>query len=65
MPALSRSNLHLDILMGRDEIVDITDVVDGTSGVLNVELTNWPEFVDADKAQPLDIHAQMEKKLRM
>ena len=40
MPALSRSNLHLDILMGRDEKVDITDVVDGTNGVLNVELTN-------------------------
>ena len=29
MPALPRSNIHLDILMGRDETVDVTDVFNG------------------------------------
>lgn len=30
MPALARSNIHLDILMGRDESVDVNDIFGGT-----------------------------------
>ncbi|KAI5120238.1 hypothetical protein M0805_000052 [Coniferiporia weirii] len=48
MPALSRSNLHLDILMGRDEMLDFGDV-----------------FAETEVAPPMDIHGQMERKLRM
>ena len=29
MPALPRSNIHLDILMGRDERIDLVDVFEG------------------------------------
>lgn len=29
MPALPRSNIHLDILMGRDELLDVADVFGG------------------------------------
>ncbi|KAI0932822.1 hypothetical protein AcW1_000164 [Taiwanofungus camphoratus] len=49
MPALPQSNLHLDILMGRDETLQCADFMMPAS----------------ELAQPLDIHAQMEKKLRM
>ena len=34
MPALPRSNIHLDILMGRDETVDVTDVFNGKSTLI-------------------------------
>lgn len=30
MPALPRSNIHLDILMGRDETLDVSEVFLGT-----------------------------------
>ncbi|KAH8101636.1 proteasome maturation factor UMP1 [Cristinia sonorae] len=49
MPAFTTSNIHLDVLMGRDETLDTADFMMPTS-----------EF-----RQPLDIHAEMEKKLRM
>ncbi|KAI9428598.1 hypothetical protein H4582DRAFT_1830111, partial [Lactarius indigo] len=29
MPAMPRSNVHLDILEGRDETLDVTDFVSG------------------------------------
>ncbi|KAI0638777.1 proteasome maturation factor UMP1 [Trametes polyzona] len=49
MPILPQSNLHLDILMGRDEILDCPDFMMPAS----------------EMSQPLDIHTDMEKKLRM
>ncbi|KAH9931278.1 proteasome maturation factor UMP1 [Fomitopsis serialis] len=49
MPALPQSNPHLDILMGRDETLDCADFMMPAS----------------ELAQPLDVHAEMEKKLRM
>ncbi|THH19183.1 hypothetical protein EUX98_g8826 [Antrodiella citrinella] len=49
MPAFSTSNIHLDVLMGRDETLDTVDF-----------MMPGEEF-----RQPLDIHADMEKKLRM
>lgn len=66
MPALPRSNLHLDILMGRDEIVDLTDVFTGGMTLDLSKLICLSIFApDAEAAPPMDIHAQMEKKLRM
>ncbi|KZT56319.1 proteasome maturation factor UMP1 [Calocera cornea HHB12733] len=47
MPAMPRSNLHLDILMGRDEALDVAD------------------FMAPEGPEPVDIHADMEKKLRL
>ncbi|KAJ2985959.1 hypothetical protein NUW54_g9962 [Trametes sanguinea] len=49
MPVLPQSNVHLDILMGRDEVLDTADFMMPAS----------------EMSQPLDIHADMEKKLRM
>ncbi|KAF8633995.1 hypothetical protein AX15_001169 [Amanita polypyramis BW_CC] len=48
MSVLPQSNLHLDILMGRDEVIEPTDVFGGMETSL-----------------PLDIHKDMEKKLRL
>ncbi|KAF9646838.1 proteasome maturation factor UMP1 [Thelephora ganbajun] len=48
MPALRQSNIHLDILMGRDESLDVSDAFGG--------LESKPS---------MDIHSDMEKKLRM
>ncbi|KAI0726061.1 proteasome maturation factor UMP1 [Fomitopsis betulina] len=49
MPAFPQSNPHLDILMGRDETLDCADFMMPASQL----------------AQPLDIHTEMERKLRM
>ena len=66
MPALPRSNIHLDILMGRDEMLDVHDVFLGAQLIyaLCVEelLTGC---TGREEAPPLDIHAEMERKLRM
>ncbi|CEL57565.1 Proteasome maturation protein OS=Bos taurus GN=POMP PE=2 SV=1 [Rhizoctonia solani AG-1 IB] len=48
MPAMPQSNIHLDILMGRDEALDVGDF-----------------FGDIETLHPLDIHADMERKLRL
>ncbi|EJU03192.1 proteasome maturation factor UMP1 [Dacryopinax primogenitus] len=48
MPALPRSNVHLDILMGRDEVLDPAEIMDGAEG-----------------AEAMDIHGEMEKKLKL
>jgi len=48
MPALPQSNIHLDILMGRDESLDVSDVFGGMEG-----------------KPSMDVHGDMEKKLRM
>ncbi|KZT68763.1 proteasome maturation factor UMP1 [Daedalea quercina L-15889] len=49
MPALPQTNPHLDVLMGRDETLDCADFM----------------MPAAELRQPLDIHAEMEKKLHM
>ncbi|KAK7029697.1 hypothetical protein VNI00_014395 [Paramarasmius palmivorus] len=48
MPALPQSNVHLDILMGRDETIEPADV-----------------FGEPIAAPSLNIHSDMERKLRM
>jgi len=47
MPAVPQSNIHLDILEGHDETLDVTD------------------FFHTEAEPPMDIHADMERKLRM
>lgn len=69
MPCLPRSNIHLDILMGRDEEVDFHDVFGGThdaffSARMNSNLISIVP-VGRPSAPPLNIHADMERKLRM
>jgi len=48
MPALPQTNLHLDILMGRDETLSPGDFFSGM-----------------ESGHSLDIHTDMERKLRM
>ncbi|EGN92673.1 hypothetical protein SERLA73DRAFT_190673 [Serpula lacrymans var. lacrymans S7.3] len=47
-PIMPQSNLHLDILMGRDESIEPVDFFGGM-----------------DNGPPLDIHSEMEKRLRL
>lgn len=74
MPALPQSNIHLDILMGRDEALECADFM--MPGMyIHCSLSHscclpispaYPFVLAASElAQPLDIHADMEKKLRM
>lgn len=70
MPALSQSNLHLDILMGRDEMLECPDfMMPGMSSSARIHFlvsqTNVLDLLAAELRQPSDIHADMEKKLRM
>lgn len=68
MPVISRSNIHLDILMGRDESIDVQDIFEGNYcgyWFLNLSNTRKCNLGGADHRIPLDIHADMEKKLRM
>jgi len=63
-PALPQSNVHLDILMGRDTTLDVGDFFGGQ--------LNSPLFCFVDKSEPsyivddigpqfVDIHGDMEK----
>lgn len=66
MPAHRTSNVHLDILMGRDESLDTIDFMmpcTCTQHMRALRLVNGSTA--SDLRQPLDIHAEMEKKLRM
>ncbi len=36
MPFMARSNIHLDILMGRDESLDVHDIFEGNSVNLSI-----------------------------
>ncbi|KAI0307506.1 proteasome maturation factor UMP1 [Multifurca ochricompacta] len=47
IPAMPQSNIHLEILEGRDETLDVTD------------------FFNFEAGPSMDIHADMERKLRM
>ncbi|KAL1688051.1 proteasome maturation factor UMP1-domain-containing protein [Schizophyllum commune] len=48
LPGMPQSNLHLDILMGRDETIEPADI-----------------FLGPERAPPLDMHQEMEKKLKL
>ena len=67
MPILPQSNLHLDILMGRDETLECADFMAPGASLPprnpSDKLKAIP--VASEMAQPMDIHADMERKLRM
>lgn len=65
MPALPQSNPHLDILMGRDETLDCADFMMPGSQRLSRSMDYADVCTASQLAQPLDIHTEMEKKLRM
>ena len=71
MPILPQSNLHLDILMGRDETLECADFMgSGPSHPVHrvyaqADLPCSFASTAAEMTQPMDIHADMEKKLRM
>jgi proteasome maturation protein len=66
MPALSQSNVHLDILMGRDEMLDVADFFGGKVSLFRC-FSMLIKVVTADRETdaPLDIHSDMEKKKRI
>jgi proteasome maturation protein len=68
MPAMPQSNIHLDILEGRDEILDATDFFRMSSTYFSLPVAHLPLnclFSDVPTDPPMDIHADMERKLRM
>jgi proteasome maturation protein len=67
MPAMPQSNLHLDILMGRDEILDTPDFMGcayASSHYLHC-VSTYSTLLAPVPAPSMDIHRDMEKKLRM
>lgn len=68
MPALKTSNVHLDVLMGRDEAVECADfMMPGMSILIStVAFLMFSDVILASEMTPsMDIHADMERKLRM
>jgi proteasome maturation protein len=72
MPVLPSSNLHLDILTGKDETIDFEDFLNGKGmerGCVHRE-GEWP-FIAVLSIDPalstdtLDVHAAMEHKLKL
>lgn len=65
MPAFPQSNPHLDILMGRDETLDCADFMMPGSHRPSHSMVDTDFCTASQLAQPLDIHTEMERKLRM
>jgi proteasome maturation protein len=66
MPALPQSNIHLDILMGRDECIEPVDIFGGAYTLINLALSLADICCsDPESGPPLDIHRDMERKLRI
>jgi proteasome maturation protein len=66
MPALPDSNLHLDILMGRDETIVPADIFGGELYISSLlQLCIHALCSGMEDAPPQNIHRDMEKKLKM
>lgn len=67
MPAMPQSNIHLDILEGRDETLDVTDFFRVLSPCFSLPVAYWPLIClsEVPTDPPMDIHADMERKLQM
>ena len=66
MPALPQSNIHLDILMGRDEALDVSDLFGGTwYKPVRIHLMPTTLLEGTENKPPMNIHGDMEKKLRI
>lgn len=67
MPVLSgQSNIHLDILMGRDEGLDVEDVFLGTclDDFFNQIILNYC-ISGVENGAPMNAHTNMENKMMM
>jgi proteasome maturation protein len=67
MPALPQSNIHLDILMGRDEALEPADFFGGTSPLPSYcsRISVLMASTAIESGPSMDIHADMEKKRRI
>ena len=66
MPALPQSNLHLDILMGRDETLEPADLFGGQYILPNRSKTETDATLIGLEAGPsMDIHSDMEKSRKI
>jgi proteasome maturation protein len=61
---MSRSNVHLDILMGRDEMIEPADIFGGAYVFVLVMPPLIP-FSDEEPVAAIDIHRDMERKFRL
>ena len=64
MPGMARANLHLDILMGRDESLDVTDFFGGTRTLCCTFAALSCLFTDVERV-PVDMRAEMERRRRI
>lgn len=62
MPGMGRGNIHLDILMGRDETLDPADFFLGWSAIFTW-LTLLILASGMEQGFPQNLHSEMEKKL--
>lgn len=65
MPGLPTSNLQLDILMGRDETVENSDVFEGTLTSMRLSSFELTDCTETTTQTPQNLHAAMEKKRNM
>lgn len=66
MPAMPRSNIHLDILEGRDETLDVADFFSELLLAIPIVLEpHLPAPSDFEPHPTTDIHSDMERKLQM
>jgi proteasome maturation protein len=66
MPSLPQSNLHLDILMGRDETIEPADIFGGEPGISAANRTFvHTASIGMETMPPQDIHKDMELKLKL
>ena len=61
MPGMPQSNIHLDILMGRDETLEPEDFFLGSSTAL-VCADNADLPIGMEQNLPQNLHSEMEKK---
>jgi hypothetical protein len=62
MPALPQSNIHLDILMGRDECLEPADFFGSASTPSSSSQAFLNVVADMESGPSMNIHADMEKK---
>lgn len=65
MPELPQSNIHLDILMGRDESLEPADFFGGASPSSSYCSRVFNPSTAIECGPSMDIHADMEKKRRI
>ena len=64
MPAMPRSNIHLDILEGRDETLDVADFF--SEFLFSCNTYPYPStYLDFEPHPTTDIHSEMERKQRL